>query len=107
MAPLLIAESQRFVDGDDLKRDMARLNAYYESLPAETKAKGTMHYAGYPPLEGDFLTGQLWDQFHPDWRHHAADRIEVTPERNTAIMAQLKPFLDAIEEDERRRGRRK
>ncbi len=106
MAPLLLTETQCFLDGDDLKNDMARLDAYYSGLPPETKAKGSMHYAGYPPLEGDYLTAGLWDQFHPGWRVHASEPIEITPERSAAIMEQLGPVLDAIEEDERRRGRR-
>ncbi len=104
-APLFLADRQRFVDGDDLKRDLARLTARYEALPDATKAKGSMHYAGYPPLEGDFLIAALWDHTNPGWRDHAAaERIEITPERNAAMMAQLKPFLDAIDEDDRRRG---
>ena len=39
IAPLLITERQCFVHGDDLKRDLARLNVHYEGLPEAEKQK--------------------------------------------------------------------
>jgi hypothetical protein len=102
-AALLVTAGQCFVDGDNLKQDLARLTIHYEGLPDAERAKGSLQYAGYPPLEGDFLVSRLWDQLCPGWRKHASNPIEVTPERNAEIMAQLKPILDAIEADEKRR----
>jgi hypothetical protein len=106
-APLFLAERQQFVDGDELKKDLARLDQLYAALPPEEKAKGSMSYARYPPLEGDFLVSRLWDRIYPGWREDAREEpIEITPERNAEIMAKLKPMLDAIKEDEQRRKTR-
>lgn len=59
---------QTFVRGQDLKEDLARLNAHYAMLPDEVKRQGMMSFAGEPPDDGKFLTTQLWDRFLPNWR---------------------------------------
>ncbi|MET4071538.1 hypothetical protein ABID58_006352 [Bradyrhizobium sp. S3.2.6] len=100
IAPLFMGEDQTFVPGQQLKDDLAKLNAYYLALPEEVRATGAMQYAAYPPLEGDYLTSRLYDQFEPGWREHARNPIKLTPEINKKVMEHLGPVLDAIERGE-------
>ena len=105
--PLFLMSDQRFIHGDELKSDLARLKAHYNALPPEVRSQGSRTYARFPPLVGDFAVARIYDDVYPGWREAAAEPpIEITPERNAEIMKRLRPFLDAIEEDERRRGRR-
>ncbi len=100
IAPLFMGEDQTFVPGQQLKDDLAKLNAYYLALPEEVRATGAMQYAAYPPLEGDYLTSRLYDQFEPGWREHARNPIKLTPEINKKVMEHLGPVIDAIERGE-------
>lgn len=60
-----------------------------------------MNYARFPPQEGDFLTAKIYDQIYPQWREAAKKPpIELTPEREKAIMNHLRPMLDAIRQAE-------
>ena len=70
-APLFMNEDQAFVKGDDLKEDLACLDEYYSTFPAEVQEKGIISFAPYPPVEGNYLTSKLWDRFLPEWRANA------------------------------------
>jgi len=100
VAPLFMGEDQAFVPGQLLKEDLAKLNEYYRALPDEVRAKGAMQYAAYPPLEGDYLTSALYDRFEPGWREHARNPIKLTPEISQAVMENLRPVIDAVEQHE-------
>jgi hypothetical protein len=100
IAPLFMDEDQAFVAGQELKGDLAKLDAHYRTLPEDVRATGAMQYAAYPPLEGDFLTSRLYDQFEPGWREHARNPIKITPEINKKVMDHLRPMIDAIERGE-------
>ncbi len=100
IAPLFMGEDQTFVPGQQLKDDLAKLNVYYLALPEEVRASGAMQYAAYPPLEGDYLTSRLYDQFEPGWREHVRNPIKPTPEINKKVMEHLGPVIDAIERGE-------
>ena len=66
---LFLKGKQQFVWGADLKAELKRLDEHYSALPEETKARGVMSFAHAPPMEGDFLTTRLWDEFMaPHWR---------------------------------------
>lgn len=105
VAPLFMSNDQLFVHGADLKADLGALNVRYNGLAPEVKARGSMRYAAYPPLDGNFLTSRLFDHFLPGWRDHAQNSIEITPEMNRRIMEQLKPMLDAIETSSPKKGK--
>lgn len=59
-APLFLRADQSFVHGGDLKADLKRLDAHYDSLPADVKEKGVYSFAAYPPNDDSYLVTQLW-----------------------------------------------
>lgn len=59
-APLFLADNQLFIDGENLKRDLASLDAYYSALPEEQREQGLFRLAAYPPDDDKFLTTQIW-----------------------------------------------
>lgn len=96
-APLFLDGKQIFVRGDDLKADLAKLDAHYSLLPDEEKRKGVMSFAHYPPVEGDFLVSKLWDKLmSPEWRTRAAAPAEIMSKESEAeIIAELSQIADA------------
>jgi hypothetical protein len=72
VAQLFLRTDQSFVGGDDLKADLHRLNEHYTGFSEEEKERGLINFAKHPPIEGDFLTSQMWDQHLPGWRRIAS-----------------------------------
>lgn len=60
--PLFLADNQAFIDGEELKRDLAALDAHYSGLPEEKLAQGIFRIASYPPDDEAFLTTRIWKQ---------------------------------------------
>ncbi|SRR6266851_5907058 len=96
-APLFLDEGQVFVRGDDLKADLAKLDAHYSLLSHEEKLRGVMSFAHYPPVEGDFLVSKLWDKLmRPEWREWAVRPPEIKSKESEAkIVAALNEIADA------------
>jgi len=96
-APLFLGERQRFVSAEELKDDLAKLDAHYSALPVEVKQRGVLSFAHYPPTEGEFLTAKMWDELmRPDWRKHAADPgLKLSKEQEKALVAQVNRMADA------------
>ena len=71
IVPFFLRADQSFIHGTDLKADLGRLDAHYDALPAETKERGVMTFAVYPPFETTFLVTRLWDgHMSRRWRDH-------------------------------------
>jgi len=71
MAPFFLRENQTFVLGEELKKDLSKLDEHYDSLPESVKERGTMSFAFYPPHDEKFLITKLWDKhMAKDWRKH-------------------------------------
>lgn len=88
LAPLFLRSDQAFVKGADLKRDLGKLNDYYSALPPEVRERGVMSFAHYPPVDGKFLTAQLWDRFmRSEWREWARKPpMKLSPERERELV---------------------
>lgn len=67
-APFFLRSDQEFVWGEELKKDLNKLNEHYLKLPESEKEKGIMEFASKPPETGDYLVSQLWDRHMHSWR---------------------------------------
>ena len=96
-APLFLDEKQVFVRGDDLKADLAKLDAHYSLLSDDEKLRGVMCFAHYPPVVGDFLVSKLWDKLmRPEWREWAVRPPEIKSKESEAkIIAEINEITDA------------
>jgi hypothetical protein len=91
-------DRQVFVHGDDLKADLAKLDAHYSSLLSdEEKLRGVMSFAHYPPVVGDFLVSKLWDKLmNPEWRKWAVrPPVIESKESEAKIIAEINKLTDA------------
>jgi hypothetical protein len=92
-APLFLGPNQTFVNGVELKTDLARLDAHYSSLPEEVRNRGLFGFALYPPTDNSFLTTQLWDKHLPAWRsQHAEPREPLSKETQDTLLKHMKRF---------------
>lgn len=94
-ANLFLRSDQEFVWGPDLKDDLKRLNIHYSALPSEERDQGILHISKHPPVEGGFLTTELWRQFMSDTafskRNHAN---EMDPEKSRELLKRLKGYIE-------------
>ena len=61
-APLFLrADREQFLWGPVVKADLKGINAHYLELPEAVRDKGILAFAPYPPVDGDYLTAQLYD----------------------------------------------
>jgi hypothetical protein len=96
-APFFLDEEQVFIRGDDLKADLAKLDAHYSQLSEDEKLRGVMSFARYPPVDGDFLVSKMWDTLmRPEWREWANRLPESKSKGNEAqIVAEINEIADA------------
>lgn len=102
-APLFLRDDQDFVWGDDLKRELRRIDNHFSNLPAEELEKGIMSFAGTPCGENDDLIIKLWDRHTPGWRR-AQSNIKMSDKAQAELverMRQIKtaPTLESSEID--------
>ncbi len=100
-APLFLDENQVFIRGQDLKADLAKLDAHYSQLSDDEKARGVMSFAHYPPVHGEFLVSKLWDKLmRPEWRQWASQPPErKSKESEAEIVAQIHEVAEAPRTD--------
>ena len=96
-APLFLDEKQVFIRGDDLKIDLAKLDAHYSQLSDDEKQRGVMSFAHYPPINGDFLVSTLWDKLmRPEWREWVSKQPEPrTKEDDAQTIAEINEITEA------------
>jgi hypothetical protein len=86
VVPLFLRQNQTFVKGQELKADLAKLDAHYSLLPEDVKASGVYRFAASPPSDDSFLVTRLWDEHSPKWRRSQAEQKELTPELQRALL---------------------
>jgi hypothetical protein len=86
VVPLFLKENQLFVVGEDLKRDLTALDAYYSGRPEEERAQGLFRLAGYPPDDETFLTTRIWKRFKMRTQRPAAEDDPKAPTKPASEM---------------------
>lgn len=96
IVPFFLRPNQTFVPGTDLKADLSRLDKHYDTFPDETKKRGLMSFASYPPEERTFLITQLWDKhMSPHWREHKSKaKPELDSEASRRLLERMKRFRE-------------
>ncbi len=70
-APLFLNSEQTFVWGEELKKDLNRIDKHFDNLPQDEKELGLHVFASYPPSIDDSIVVNLWDKYCPIWRQLA------------------------------------
>ena len=59
IVPLFLSPEQTFINGIELKEELTRLVAHYETLPEDVLKTGLIHFAAHPPDDTGFLITRL------------------------------------------------
>ncbi|OQB05245.1 MAG: hypothetical protein BWY19_01123 [bacterium ADurb.Bin212] len=97
VAKMFMEHGQSYIAGDDLKADLKKIDEYYDKLPEETKIKGIMSFAIYPPEGLEGITTKLWDKYLPIWRKQREEK-KIVKTRDTK---QDKKIIDEINNREK------
>ncbi len=93
--PLFLTGKQEFVRGADLKADLGLINQHYAALPDSVKETGIYQFGPKPPIEGKFLTSELWDrQMSPTWR--ISRSLTLNPETQRKLIENMKAMATAV-----------
>ncbi|MGH8777972.1 hypothetical protein [Paraburkholderia sp.] len=90
-----LRSDQSFVWGQDLKKELGRLNGHFASFPQEELERGIMRFAPSPVGSDDALIIRLWDKHAPGWRESQQWKAESSPEGDRKIVESLRNFTDA------------
>jgi hypothetical protein len=89
-ASLFMRPDQTFINGEDLKMDLAKLDAHYSNLSDEVKNRGVVSFASIPPDDPSFLTTQMWDKYMShQWREIKTRKFDGTDKVNPEIENQI------------------
>lgn len=102
LAPLFMRPDQSFVSGEDLKADFVKLDAHYDTLPPEDKARGVYSFAHSPPQDASFLTTRIWDKhMSPRWR----ERKAPAPQPSSPLGKEFAQKIKELEEKAKTEGK--
>ena len=101
LVPLFLRSNQSFIPGEELKKDLGKLDARYDALPQETKTRGVYAFASFPPHDNSFLTTRLWDKhMSPNWK----DREVPGPRLNNPAVKELMEKIKELEKKAKTEG---
>lgn len=98
LARSLMSQDQDLIAADDLKKDMARLNDWWNSLSKEHKHEEAAEYGQQPPDLDGSPTATLWrKKFGPRKKGNGNLALKMTPEQNKALFEKLRPQMEAAQ----------
>lgn len=99
VAPLFLNPHQTFVNGGEMKQDLARLVELYSNLPEKVLKTGLFTFAQTPPEDTSYLVTRLWDKYLPLWRGLKEKPQEPhDPEADRKIIEEINMWVDGASE---------
>jgi len=98
LSEALLNEDQDFIDADELKADLRRLDEEWEQMSDEQRRERKARFGDYPPDRPDSIVARLWKKHMPPWRPGMGDRsIELTKEQEAGLLAKIDEMMEAVE----------
>lgn len=93
--PLFLRDSQLFLAGKDLKRDLQALDDHYSALPKEALDQGLFRIARHPPHDSSFLTTRIYQRlgFMRD------STVDLTPPQSEKLGSDIRAMVDGMERE--------
>jgi len=98
ISSFFLRSDQSFVNGNDFKADLAKLDQHYSAFPEEVKNRGVVSFAFIPPDDTSFLVTRMWDKYMAStWRNMKSRKFngtdKIDPEAEKAITEKIKRFI--------------
>lgn len=82
---------QTFADGDALKNDLGRIDAWWQGLNDEQRVDYDAERGSYPPVNEESIVSKLWRIHLRPWRPGAGNRVaKMSPEERRREREQLR-----------------
>jgi hypothetical protein len=95
IVPLFLNPRQTFVNGEEMKQDLARLVELYGHMPDEVLSAGLFTFAKTPPEDTSYLVTRLWDRYLPLWRRSMQEPQNPSdPETDRKIIEEINMWVD-------------
>jgi hypothetical protein len=95
IVPLFLNPRQTFVNGEEMKQDLARLVELYSSMPADVLRTGLFTFAQTPPEDTSYLVTRLWDKYLPLWRGFKEQPPSPrNPEADKKLIQEINMWVD-------------
>ena len=91
-AKYFLRNDQEFIWGEDLKKDLDAINAYYQALPTDELEKGVYKFAKKPPLGKDSIVTRLWDKYC--FKGENVSKAETPPENVKDMLERIGQISD-------------
>jgi hypothetical protein len=106
ISPFFLRPDQFFMNGNDLKTDLANLDKHYSAFPEDVKNRGIVSFAFIPPDNDSFLVTRMWDKYMAStWRDIESRKFngtdKIDPEVEKVIAEKIKRFVKEGESVER------
>lgn len=98
ISSFFLRPDQSFVNGNDLKTDLAKLDQHYSAYPEDVRNRGVVSFAFIPPDDTSFLVTRMWDKYMAStWRNMKSRKFDGTdkidPEKEKAIIEKITRFV--------------
>jgi hypothetical protein len=98
LANVLMRKNQDLIEADPLKKDMSRLNDWWNSLSDEERFEESAEYGSQPPDLHDCSTVDVWrKRFGPRVKGRGNLALKMSPEKRKALFEHLRPQIEAAE----------
>jgi hypothetical protein len=95
IVPLFLNRRQTFVNGEEMKQDLARLVDVYSGMPDEVLRTGLFTFARTPPEDTSYLVTRLWDKYLPLWRGFKEQpQSPCDPDADKKIIEEINMWVD-------------
>lgn len=96
LAKLFLRPHQQFIDGGELKKDLARIAGYWNDLTDEQCKAHMREYGHYPPEIPNSITYQLWARYMKARPSQAGDPTQLEGEDLEKLSRDVRRQMDLI-----------
>lgn len=99
IVPLFLNPRQTFVNGEEMKHDLARLVEHYAGMPPGVLDAGLYTFAQTPPEETSYLVTRLWDRYLPLWRgFRNKPQVQRDAEADKKVIEEINTWVDKAQD---------
>jgi hypothetical protein len=102
LSDALLSQDQDFINVDELKSDLRRLDDEWEQMSDAQRRERKARFGDYPPDRPDSIVARLWKKHMPPWHPGLGDRdIKVTKEEEARLLAKIDEMMEAVDSAKR------
>jgi hypothetical protein len=99
LSQYFLREEQKFIWGEDLKKDLDIIASCYRHMTEEERKYYELHYGHYPPPIIGSITHILWQNFMRPWTPRSGNLVsEMSDETKKKLLEKIKGVTNAFDQ---------